>query len=220
MAKSHHKETSGSNTKRQLESVPPSNASRSNDRLTGLEPPDLETPELANGDLGKIQEILFGDQMLSHSKQLSSLHTYVEQQLAALQSSCQQQFSELQRKLDEGLSGLNQEVQQNTEKQSERLATVSGNLDRSEAKLLQSLNSASEQSGKVQSQLQSRIDESSERLNESMRSSREEILQRLESAIAELQSQKLDRGALSGLLGEVAVQLSGQAAETKSAPDQ
>ena len=185
-------------------------ASDASDSNSVVAPLTLEQPELSGGELGTLQEILFGKQMASHSNQISLLHSYVEDQLANLQKKVENQFSDLHRKLDESLSGVNSKVEETDKKLSSDLAETNNSLSAAEMKLMTQLSQANDSNGKVQSDLEAQLRKSNEQLTNSMQSSRDEIMQRLETAIADLNAQKLDKGALSSLLGDVATQLTGQ----------
>jgi len=203
MAKSQLKKESSSSASAKIAGVS-GTSSTASDQL------NLVQPELSSGELGTLQEILFGKQMALHSSQLSSLYNHVEDQLAKLQQNCEQQFADLRGQLSEGLSQVNGQVEQVDKKHIEGIAEVTNSLGIAESKLMGQLTQAADSNGKIQGQLETKLNESSERLTQSMQTSREEIMQRLEAAIAELSSQKLDKGALSSLLGDVATQLTGQ----------
>ncbi len=170
----------------------------------------LEQAALSGGELGTLQEILFGKQMASHSKQISSLHSYVEDQLSSLRENCERQFAELHRKLGESLEAVNSQLEHNDEKQTTGLAETNNSLADAQSMFMTQLTQANDSNGKVQSELESQLKTANEQLTNSMQSSRDDIMQRLESAITELDAQKLDKGALSSLLGDVATQLTGQ----------
>ncbi|MEE9334755.1 MAG: hypothetical protein V3U65_11775 [Granulosicoccaceae bacterium] len=180
------------------------------DLNTAVAPLRLEQPTLSSGELGTLQEILFGKQMAAHGNQISSLHSHVEDQLANLQKNCEQQFAELHRKLDESLSGVNSQLEQNDKKQTSGLAETNNKLGVAESNLMSQLSQANDSNGKVQGELEAQLNKACEHLTNSVQSSRDEIMQRLETAVADLKAQKLDKGALSSLLGDVATQLTGQ----------
>jgi len=203
MAKSQPKNASSDSSAAKIAGVSKSSSS-------AVEQLNLTQPELSNGELGTLQEILFGKQMALHSSQLSSLYSHVEDQLAKLQENCEQQFADLRNQLAEGLSQVNGQVEQIDKKHIAGIAEVNNSLGDATTKLMGQLSQAADNNGKIQGQLETQLNESSERLTQSMQTSREEIMQRLEAAIAELSSQKLDKGALSSLLGDVATQLTGQ----------
>ena len=106
----------------------------------------LVPPELSGGELGTLQEILFGKQMVSYSNQISSLHCHVKEQLANLQQNCNQQFSELHRKLDEGLKRVSSQVEQNDKehdkKRTSGLAVMNHSLGVAESRLMTQLSQA------------------------------------------------------------------------------
>jgi len=197
MAKSHLKKESNTGSQAKATPMP-------------AEELNLSQPELSGGELGTLQDILFGKQMALHSSQLSALYNHVEDQLSKLQTNCEQQFSDLRKQIDEGLSQVNGQVEQVDQKHDAGIARVTSSLGMAETKFMGELSQAANNNGKIQGKLETQLNESSERLTQSMQTSREEIMQRLETAIAELSSQKLDKGALSSLLGDVATQLTGQ----------
>jgi len=91
-----------------------STASNTENRSHGLKKPGIQPPELADGKLGEIQKLLFGQQLSSNNEQLSSLQQYIDQQLAALRddyakyiADSQVRFNSMERRyLDDGYQRL------------------------------------------------------------------------------------------------------------------
>lgn len=172
-------------------------------------PLKINQPELSNGDFGKLQDLLFGKQMAVHTNQLLSLHNHVESRINNLQNICEQQYADLHVKLEEGLLKINQTIEKNNQKQNTDTVKTNNSLESTSSRLMKQLKQDSDEHAKVQDYLKSQLNESREQLTTSIQKNHDEIIERLESAIADLQSQKLDKGALSSLLGDVATQLTG-----------
>lgn len=172
-------------------------------------PLNLTQPELSTGDLGTLQDILFGKQMAVHASQLLSLHSHMDECLVKLQERCDQQFADLHEKLNEGLRKVHVQIEKNDKKHIVQFSEITDNLGTAESGLMVQLEQASDIHRKAQVQLKSQLNESNEHLTSSIKNSHNELQQQLETSISELRSQKLDKGALSSLLGDVATQLTG-----------
>lgn len=172
-------------------------------------PLNLTQPELSTGDLGTLQDILFGKQMAVHASQLLSLHSHMEDCLKKLQERCDQQFADINEKLNEDLRKVHVQIEKNDKKHIAQFSEASHNLGTAESGLVAQLEQASDIHRKAQVQLKSQLNESNEHLTSSIKNSHNELQQQLETSISELRSQKLDKGALSSLLGDVATQLTG-----------
>ncbi len=178
--------------------------------LPGIDRAQLkpDQPQFSTGDLGKIQEILFGQQLRSNMDQIARLNTELEQRLTSLSDSCQKQFSDLQTKLADGIESLRVDQIERDKKLDARIETLDRQHSSLEGSLLAKLKDTSNNSAQIKQQLSDKIETTNKSLSHSLDATRKEFAKTLEQALVELRSQKIDRESLSTLLTEMATQLS------------
>lgn len=169
---------------------------------------ETDPPEFSTGDLGKIQEILFGQQLRANSDQLSKLNTEIANRLTQLSESNQRQFTELQTRIDENFESIKLAQNEKDNKYQTTFNTITQQNSSVETSLLANIKEISNSSAHIQQRLQDQLDKSNERQSASLTTTRNELIEMLNSSTTELQALKIDRGTLSQLLSSVATQLS------------
>ena len=192
------------NSNRKLDQSP----GRKTANVTILETQNLNAPTFSDGDLGKIQEILFGQQMRDNTTQLASLNEHIQIKLEQLSQDCQRQFSELHTKLDESIESVKTTQTDIDKNHQVGISALTQQQTSLEALILAKHNENSDTSRKVQQHLKNEIETSNKALSDSLDLTRNELTKKLENAISELRTQKMDREALSHLLGVLATELS------------
>ncbi len=183
----------------------------SDDTVSGRRPSaELPTLDIADRDLKKIREILFGKQIRDNDKQLREMRADLERQISSLAESQNQQLGNLQRNLDTTLEQINQRFVAFEQENTVNLSLTSNKLAAAEHSLIEKITQLSKNSTIAQDQLKLQIDNTMRCIDQSLDATRVRIMRHVESSLAELRSQNVDRSALSSLLGEVANQLSGQ----------
>jgi len=160
--------------------------------------PDISPPALASGELGKVQELLFGKQLQSNSDQLKTLQLYFDQQLAVIREEYSSQVVDMRAQLDSTLAEVKQKLQRDE-------AGFTDKLTQSNLKLT-----------RVEQRLDAKLVELDERLTKDILVNNKDIRLRVDDAIRTLNDKKMDRGALSNLLGDVASQLAHQSTAQSS----
>ncbi len=162
---------------------------------------DLEAP-FADGELGNVQKFLFAepinrlmDEIQRVNEQLLSLERTVSRDIRQLNDRCDQETASRERVLDE------------LAKQSE-----AGNAD-----LSAMMNEYRRQSEKADATLQQALNTAVNQLDNSLSETRDSLEHKLAAATAKLATQKVDRKALSGLLGGIAMQIESEEADLDEA---
>ncbi len=174
-------------------------------------PEALEVPQFSTGDLGKVQEILFGRQMRSSIDHFDKLNEQIEQRIARLSDSCQKQFRDLHNRLDDGIESLKLDQIERDKTHQKRMDALDRQHSSLESSLVAKLKNNSDSSAQIKQQLHSQIETTNNALSKSLEATRNEFTATLKQALAELQTQKMDRQSLSLLLNEMATQLSDSA---------
>lgn len=172
------------------------------------QPLKIATTEFATGELGEVQEILFGRQIRANTEQVAKLNNHIEDRLTRLSDTCQQQFLELREQISTSVDSLKLSQSESDEKCRAQLSTMSQTHASLETSMLSKFRESSDQSSTIQKRLNSQLEQSSTELSKSLDTTRQDLTAMLNEAVEKLQTNKLDRAALSTLLGTVATHLS------------
>lgn len=164
-------------------------------------------PPLSSGELGKIQDILFGEQLRAYNALINKLSSDTEKQLSALSERCEQQFTALSERLDKELKAVDEARKQSNATHQAQLVSMNEKYVAFESVLLAKLNDNADNSARLGRQLQKEISASNEKLSKMVCDTREELVAEYKSGITQLQSKKIDRHAFSSLLNAMAEQL-------------
>lgn len=178
---------------------------------TGLddsESPEIAEPVLSSGELGQVQELLFGTQMRTSSEQLRKLQAHYDYRIVKLMEGFDAQLQKVEAKTVEFRAELSAEMNLQRSLQDDKNKQLSDALKLAESVLKAQIDQSASESGNSHARLTNHIEENTRQLSETVDSVRDEMVGRLNAAVASLQQQKLDRQALAGILGSVAAQFS------------
>ncbi len=162
----------------------------------------------SEGELGQIQKILFGKQLLENNNRLSSLSAETEEKLRHICSNFDAQLDSLNKRLDSSLKDLKQQIEQAEHAFATTQTQLSKEFSKNKQQLVTQLSTTSNKADKQQQKLQADLVSYQNELKHSLELTRAELLERMDHAVNELKSGKLDQGALSRLLGNMAKELS------------
>ncbi len=168
----------------------------------------IDSPEFASGDLGLIQKLLFGQQMRTNTEQFSQQNSQIQEQLSKLADTFQQQLTELRTEIDTKIQSLKEAHHERDNEYRVKLTAITNNHAALDTSFSEKLKANSDSSAQVQKQLNDQIVKSSAAFTNTLDNTRNELTNMIETATAELQTQKIDSTALSNLFGTVATQLS------------
>jgi len=183
---------------------------------------------LSPGDLGAIQDILYGNQLRA-----------TNQLIEEMQKAMQTKFEELSVRLDNRITEVEATVETNRKSSIKKLndqanshaasfADIDSKLGGSESSIANQFKIAAETALSHHAKASSDLNECRETLSNSIKSTREEFELALKLNTKDIDDRKLDRSALAGLLGGIAGQLSTdvvgddskkQRENTKAGPD-
>lgn len=143
---------------------------------------------LADGELGQLQQLLFGVQLESINEQLNAIRAHSEQKISSIRNEYATELASLRAELDANQSRTSQQLQQ----------MAAGNSDQLVKNQLENKQS--------QQRLESRITE----LDQQVSHASTDFKHQLNSAIQHLEDKKLDRAALVSLLNNLSKQISDQ----------
>lgn len=191
------------NTQRKLNPVP---AVFSDSDTT--DNPEIVLPVLSSGDLGQVQEILFGSQMRSNSEQLQQMQNHYDDRIVKLTEEFNVRLQILDKKThDEKLESDNK-FESLRLLQDEKYQQLSDAIILSENELKDNLNRAANESSNNTASLIGQFKESHGQLSKTVDSVRNDMISKMDDAVSALDARKLDRQALAVMLGSVSTQIS------------
>lgn len=170
--------------------------------------PEVVLPVLSSGELGRVQEILFGTQMRSNSEQLQQLKAHYDQQILQLTEHFNSQLQTLDQKTSEDKTEFSKKLKLQRSLQDEKGHQLSASLKLAESTLNAKLDRSADEFRASHTELKDQFEDSCTQLSKTVESVRDDLVSRLNDAVAALQEQKLDRKVLADMLGNVAMQLS------------
>ena len=126
----------------------------------------LEVPGLAEGELGRLQEIIFGSQLRASTDQLESIRTRFNDQLTTMAQNHEQQISTLNARLDEVKRNYEHRLQQQQEQHQVELKAVTGKLADSDQRVKGRMDTISEQLAVGQTKIEAELRGSNQHLSE------------------------------------------------------
>lgn len=152
--------------------------------------------------LDRVRDILFGAQVRDQEERLTQLED-------SLRTQFRRELSSMERQLESELGEARERLAAEARERTTGFEGLSTNLDALGESLKQSMQRLSLDVEKRQKALQEDLVQRTERLQEQLERNRITFEKALAEGLADLEERKADRGAIAGLLSEVAQQLQG-----------
>lgn len=176
----------------------------------------MERPAMADGDLGKVQELLFGQQLSTTTKQLDALQKRLEQQISESHILLMTRVDDLEKACELKFDSLAKELQIESNTRREEDTRVERAMDTAESNLKKYVTALENRTAQADTARQTDLQNARAHWSSTLDSTRDQMLQQLNDATAVLEARKLDRQALSGLLGSIASGLTGLETASKA----
>jgi DNA anti-recombination protein RmuC len=160
-----------------------------------------------SGNIDKIRQILFGNQMRDYEKRFSRLEERLLKESADLRDETRKRFDALETFIKNEMEALTGRLQSEQRTREESAQSLSRELQESSKSLEKKLGDFDEQNSRSQRDLRQQILDQSKSLSDEIRHKNEEIKAALAREVAELSHDKTDRAALAALFSEVALRL-------------
>ena len=160
-----------------------------------------------SGNIDKIRQILFGNQMRDYEKRFSRLEERLLKESADLRDETRKRFDALETFIKNEMEALTGRLQAEQRTREESAQNLSRELQASSKSLEKKLGDFDEQNSRGQRDLRQQILDQSKSLSDEIRHKHEEIKAALAREVAELSRDKTDRAALAALFSEVALRL-------------
>lgn len=169
-------------------------SSASTDPDSGAEAPRL--PTFDKGDLGKVQELLYGDQMTRLVQQIEQMGQHFSARLQSIETS-----------LRDGMSALTSLQQRETSERQTALEALQQGCEQADTALHNGIDKLQRDTAKANAALATSLENAAANWMATLDLTREDLLDKLIESTAQLRAEKMDRSALSGLLGGLAQQI-------------
>jgi DNA anti-recombination protein RmuC len=168
----------------------------------------LTTGELgAAGNLDKIRDLLFGDQVRESERRLNRLEERLAKGYAELKEDTRRRFESLELFVKKEIESLTERLKAEQIARDEALSELSQTLRDTVKSFEKKTGQLDEQTNKAQRELRQQIMEQSKTLRDEFLEKSRELSESFGRAVQELRREKADRHALVALLTEVAVRL-------------
>jgi DNA anti-recombination protein RmuC len=161
----------------------------------------------AAGNLDKIRDLLFGDQVRESERRLSRLEERLMQGYTELKEDTRRRFESLELFVKREIELLTERLRAEHAARDESLSDLSETLRETVKSFEKKTLQLDEQTSKAQRDLHQEMLEQSKKLRDEFSEQSRELSDSFGRAVAELQLEKTDRRVLAGLLTEVAVRL-------------
>jgi hypothetical protein len=173
--------------------------------------PPLSAGELgATGNLDKIRDLLFGDQIRDSDRRLNRLEERLIKEHAELKEDTRRRFESLELFIRQEVESLTERLQAEHTAREESLSDLSQALRDMLKTLEKKTNHLDEQTVRVQRELRQQIMDQSKMLRDEVLEKYLELSESFSRAIQELRLEKTDRVALASLFSEVALRLNNE----------
>lgn len=162
----------------------------------------LQLPAFDKGDLGKVQELLYGGQMTRIVQQIEQLNHQFSTRLQSIEAS-----------LRDGINALTALQERETAERRTALEALQQGCEHADTALHNGIDKLQGDTAKADAALAKSLENTTSHWTATLDQTREDLLDKLIESAAQLRAEKMDRTALSGLLGGLAQQIDTVAAD-------
>jgi DNA anti-recombination protein RmuC len=163
-----------------------------------------------SGNLDKVRDILFGNQMRDLDKRFNRLEERLVKECTNVRSETRQRLDSLETYIKQEVESLTAGLKTEQAKRDETVKELAQELKNITNSLETKIAQLDEQTTQRQRDLRQQILEQSKTLNDEIRQKHEEILSVLERETQELRTGKTDRSTLAALFAEIAMRLNNE----------
>lgn len=168
-----------------------------------------EPRETGAGNVEKIRDILFGNQMRDYERKFAHLEERIMSEVSRLREETGRRMEALEGYVNQEFESLGGRLKGERQDRAEADRKLEGELAGTSRSQKQKLNDMEERFGATSRELRQQILEQSRTLRDELARRCEETARVLDRATGELRAEKMDRSALAGMLTSLAMQISG-----------
>ena len=172
--------------------------------------------QLAGGDIGgsgnldKVRDILFGNQMRDYEKRFTRLEDRLVKECVNLRSETRKSLESLEMYIKNEVESLTESLKNQQVEQEQAVEGLAQDLKETTKSLEKKIAQLDEQTTQKQRDLRQQILDQSKSLNDEMRQKYEAILSLVQREIGQLSYEKTDRSTLAALFTQLAMQLNNE----------
>lgn len=144
-----------------------------------------------DGDLGTLQQVMYGKQLVQQNRQMLKLQAYVDERITNLQKRFERKLEGINRKIDKSVTDLGGQIRDGQKSNAIDLTENNESLRVLAACLALQLSQTDSSNDNFHTQLQSQLDETGVEFTESVRASVSEIVKHLDIAVSEVVEAKV-----------------------------
>lgn len=167
----------------------------------------IPTPA-AEDDLGKVQELLFGNQLRAINQKIMLVHKDFKQSISDLDSKLDSKMSEFDETTKREFSSLTEQLRAETKARENAVENSGMELRKSGNNLQDRINAMEKTHSAAKNSLEDQMRQAVRDLERAVEETRAELQSQLDGEATKLNDNKVDRAALSELLGGIAQQIS------------
>lgn len=176
----------------------------------GMNKPQLSADVGGSGNLEKVRDLLFGNQIRDFDKKFSRLEERLLKECASVREDARKRLDSLETYVKQEVESLTEGLRTEQTERDEVVKEVSQELKDLTKSLEKKITQLDEQTNQKQRDLRQQILDQSKGLDEEMRQKYEAILSVVEREVQELRHDKSDRATLAGLFTQLAMQLNNE----------
>jgi hypothetical protein len=162
------------------------------------------------GNVDKIRDILFGNQMRDYEARFSRLEESLHKESQDLKETTRRRFDNLEDYLKKELESIETRLRSESEERSEAVRQLSRELRELSDALYRKLRETQEQNSAAERSIRRDLLQKSQEIGDEIRAKTEQLSTVMERRAGELRNDKADRAALAALFTEVAMRLNNE----------
>lgn len=167
---------------------------------------------LGSGNIDKIRDILFGNQMREYQSRFTKLESSLSKEVASLRDETRKRLDTLELYIRQEVDSLSERLTAEKASRQEQDDDLNTSLKDNVKSLNRKLGQQAEEQAKSSRDQRQRLLEQSNSQSDDLSRTREELKEALENTTNLLQHVKVDRAALSDLFSEFAMRITGDLA--------
>lgn len=168
-------------------------------------------PDFSNGELGQLQEILYGAQQRATNEQISTFQKQINEQIQTMSNMLNSRLNKLTESIDKTSKANDQKFNELQAEQRDTAKSISKSMEDKNIALASSISLLSKSTGEDAARVHSELKTVESQLQSQLRETHDSLQLNMTESVDQLQSKKLDRQNLAQILGEVSQQLASSA---------
>lgn len=167
----------------------------------------IPTPA-AEDDLGKVQELLFGNQLRAINQKIMLVHKDFKQSMSDLDRKLESQLRDQESMLKKELANVVEQLRAETKARESAIENSGVELRKSSNNLQDRISAVEKTHSAAKASMEDKLSQTGRELERQLQEARTDLQSQLDGARTTLDDNKVDRAALSELLGGIAQQIS------------